>query len=400
MIFIIVLVWTLSAIFGESFLQMNIVGGMNFYYIFLGICLMYFIFHLFFKSRLFNWREYGGFEFGRSLIVFLLISVIYIVISFLNIPDMFNLNNLMYDSSYIFRHASFIPSFAILFSVYLCVLKSNYIENLKLYKLYLFLFGLFVVTKYVDIDIIVYSLLVILLGSLILIKKKSIFSVIFLLFIIFVEVVGMSSFLLANIVLISIFIFRKSIINFFSKNYKFKTLFIFTSVALLLIIVSNSLMGIISSDANSLWRLNVWMNEINNLKNTLGFGVGFGTAYVDNNIFYEVDNSNMYSTLSELFLVANHNSIINMFYRLGLMGGICFLIMNITLIAWFAKVYKNINNNEKKYLLWAFANFAYSLIIISFNPGLESPRFSYGFYISSGLLIGFIIKSQKKYVNN
>ena len=63
-----------------------------------------------------------------------------------------------------------------------------------------------------------------------------------------------------------------------------------------------------------------------------------------------------------------------MLFRLGIVGGVGFVLMHIALVTWY---------------------YVENFIIISFNPGLESPRFSYEYLISVGFLIGLIIKSRK-----
>lgn len=394
MLFFILIVWALSAVYSYSFLELNILPGINPYYLLLAICIIYSLFYLLLSNGALNWWKYGGKEFEWYFKFFVFWSSLFIIISFFNLPEFFNLDNLLFDQAFIFRHASFLPSLTIMFCVYLCAIKKNYIEKVNRYQLFLLLIILLIMSSIIGKDIIVYSQLVVMLSSLFFIKKKSYFALLILLYFVFIETVNMSSFILASLVVVIILLFGRKITIFFAKEFNFKSIIIITFSLIFLILFNNMILELIHSDANSLWRLNVWKNELRSLVKTYGLGVGYGAAYVDTNIFNEVDNSNMYSSISKLFLVANHNSVINMFYRLGIVGGIGFVLLNIALVKWYAKTYI-INTEYNKYLIWAFANYTYNFITISFNPGLESPRFSYGYLISVGFLIGFIMKSRK-----
>lgn len=84
---------------------------------------------------------------------------------------------------------------------------------------------------------------------------------------------------------------------------------------------------------NALWRWQYWQNEIKLLVKTKLMGVGFGTPYADNNIFNEIINRDAvkipddafgYSINKVLFITSQHNSFLNMFYRLGVVGGMLF----------------------------------------------------------------------------
>lgn len=394
MLTIIVVVWVLSAIFSYSFFYLNILPGINVYYLFLLVCICYTLFHLLLNKGSLNWRKYGGGEFERYFKFFVFWSSLFIIISLINLPETFGIKNLMFDPAYILRHASFLPSLAIMFCIYLCTEKKSLIEKLNRYLIFYLLMFLLIVGLMFGKDNIVYTQLIVMLASLFFVKKKTYFALLILVYFVLFENISMSSFIIAGLLIIFILLFGRRFTIFFSREFNLKSIIIFSFSIVLIIIFNKFLLMLISSDANSLWRLNVWENEIRNLIQTYGFGVGFGTAYVDNHIFYEVDNSNMYESFSDLFVIANHNTVINMFYRLGIVGGVGFILMNIALVKWYAKTYL-INTEYNRYLMWAFANYVYNFIIISLNPGLESPRFSYGYLISIGFLIGFIIKSRK-----
>lgn len=394
MLIFILIIWVLSAIYSYSFFYFNILPGINPYYLFLMVCVIYSSYFLLLKKGSLSWWKYGGKEFERYFKFFVFWSSLFIIISFFNLPKIFNLDNLLFDQSYIIRHASFLPSLAIMLCIYLSVVKTQYIEKVKRYQLFLLLIIILILTLIIGKDNIVYTQLIVMLSSLFFTKKKSYFALLILIYFVLIETESMSSFIIASLLIIIILLFGRRITIFLANEFNFKSIMIIIISIIIFIFLNHFLIDLISSDANSLWRFNVWKNELRNLVGTYGLGVGYGAAYVDNNIFYEVDNSNMYAKISDLFVVANHNTVINMFYRLGIVGGVGFVLMNIALVKWYAKTYL-INTEYNKYLVWAFANYVYNFILISLNPGLESPRFSYGYLISVGFLIGFIIKSRK-----
>ena len=160
-------------------------------------------------------------------------------------------------------------------------------------------------------------------------------------------------------------------------------------------------MQYISDDANALWRLMVWTNEVLSLKETYFTGVGYGSAYVTETIYNEVSNSNMYTndfTNNEgLFVVANHSSILNMFYRMGLIGGILYISIILITLKWYSKIYRSIKiKTSRRYLYWALINWINNLLIICINPGLESPQFATTYLLSQGLLWGTLLHYQKQ----
>ena len=160
-------------------------------------------------------------------------------------------------------------------------------------------------------------------------------------------------------------------------------------------------MQFISDDANALWRLMVWTNEVLSLKETYFTGVAYGTAYVTETIYNEVSNSNMYTndfTNNEgLFVVANHSSILNMFYRMGLLGGIIYVSIILISLKWYSKIYTYIKiKKSRRYLYWALINWLINLLIICINPGLESPQFATTYLLSQGIFLGTLLYYQKQ----
>tara|TARA_Y100000816_G_C25743041_1_gene390974 strand:+ start:35 stop:604 length:570 start_codon:yes stop_codon:yes gene_type:complete len=126
--------------------------------------------------------------------------------------------------------------------------------------------------------------------------------------------------------------------------------------------------------SNELWRLITWVDNIfYTLKNTYGVGVGLGTSYFlsedisSGKYFYNLYGPNyMGNPYHEDFVTGQHNSIINIFYRFGFIG-----------LIFFVSFISNILKNIKYYSLpsYHYIIITISLIVISLNVGLESPKY-------------------------
>ena len=241
--------------------------------------------------------------------------------------------------------------------------------------------------------IIGYTGLMVLLISLYAIRKRNKLFV-FLIPFVFTE---QTAFILASLLFIFLLYFRKIVVFFIKKHTRLK-LILFTSFCTVLIVMLSALLyQVILKDPNSLWRLLVWTDEVSSLVETKFTGVGFGTAYVTKDIIHTVDNSNMYQDASGnfysgLFLVANHNSFLNMFYRMGIVGGLLFLALNFQLIHWCIKTYIKADKTERIYIWWGLLNFLYNTIIILLNPGLEMIQFAINYITSLAVFIAILLK--------
>jgi O-antigen ligase len=154
------------------------------------------------------------------------------------------------------------------------------------------------------------------------------------------------------------------------------------------------------NDPNSIWRYYVWMNEIDSLIKTYFTGVGFGSAYISNDIIYQVDNINMYyknvegSFETGAFIIANHSSLINMFYRMGLIGGLLFISLYVQIIRIVCKLYNQTDIIKRKLLWYLFSVWIYETVVIFLNPGLEMMQFALSYLLSLAMLFAVIIDIQ------
>lgn len=135
-------------------------------------------------------------------------------------------------------------------------------------------------------------------------------------------------------------------------------------------------------DQNSIWRLEYWYDEINELINSYFMGVGYGTSYASSNfVTLSSSSSNApflgnetYSFYDNIFVVAPHNSIIAVTFRLGILG--CIL-----LLTYLIEKAKNIVHDKEVDNCKLFLFFS-SLFMITVNVGFESPYYLLIFIIS------------------
>lgn len=340
-------------------------------------------------------RSKEGKDYYRFFILFIILAFFYLCISIFNLPQLWGIKKLWYDFSYIFRHFIIILEMIVAIGLGYLLYKTDFIRKIT-NKQIILTFIFISIVSVTQVYAIGYTGLMVLLISLYAIrKKKKIF--IFLIPFVFTE---QTAFILASILFIFLIYFRKAVVFFIRKNTRIKLIFFLIFCSIAIVVLSALLYKIILKDPNSLWRLLVWADEVGSLIETNGTGVGFGTAYVTENIINTVDNSNMYmdekgNYYSGFFLVANHNTFLNMFYRMGIIGGILFLALNIQIVNWCIKAYIKMNKKAKIYIWWGLLNFLYNTIIILLNPGLEMIQFAINYITSLAIFIAVLLKSNE-----
>ena len=136
-------------------------------------------------------------------------------------------------------------------------------------------------------------------------------------------------------------------------------------------------------DANSAWRLNFWNDELMQLVQSKGIGVGFGTSYATYNFVGNqpsilrspYDPVYRQATVEYLMMTTGpHNSLVSLAFRMGIAGIVTFVgfLVNI-----FTKAWKNIEETSA----YAFFAFFAAIVIISVNVGLESPVYLLSFVL-------------------
>ena len=333
--------------------------------------------------------DYDLKKFRLYFISFWGVAGFYFIISLLNLPRMWGIAGLGFNISFLPRH------FFIIAELLIPVLLSYGIYRLRLYdffsnrKLILFYIFVFLINR----EICVMGLLLITL-SLIAWKRRS---KLLMLLAIFINT-EQSAYILGFMIMMFLLFFERRISSFLYKNTARKIILILSLSVIILFLSSAFIMYYVQEDPNSLWRLYVWINEINSLSQTYFTGVGFGSAYVTDDIIYMVDNSSMYvqnnneSMETGVFLVANHSSLLNMFYRMGLLGGFLFLTLNVKMICIVIKMYRYADKRMRSLLWRLFSVFIYETVIISLNPGLEMMQFALSYLLSVSFLLAVIYK--------
>ena len=358
---------------------------------------------LFFVVTIFHWKSikslFGSNESGHQTLRYMAVlfgfSLVYLALSFYNLPAFWQIDRLAFNSQFIPRHYFIIAQFFIGISLGYSLYKSNFIFKVKRFGIVIYIIALIGITG-VDFssNSKSYSTMIVMAISFLGVSQKN-----FLWFLPFIGFLfgGSSTYVLAVMIVICIMFFRQKISKYLLRKgrQKIQGWMIFT---ILLILVMPSLLSEqINADPNAIWRLVVWKNELHSLAQTYYTGVGFGAAYVSDFILRETDNIDMYMKsdvgfMEGIFVVANHNSVLNLFYRMGIVGGILFLAINVFLLDWCIRVNANIPKKYQGYLWWGIANYAFNFVVILFNPGLEMMQFSVGYQLSLAILFSLLFK--------
>lgn len=330
-------------------------------------------------------------------VIFMAVSAIYLFLSYEGLHAFFNLENLPFEEEYIFRHFMVVVELLLPVGLGYLMYKSDFVYRFS--NRILLLFSVFIFSlRYMGYNPLPYTGVLVAAFSLYLFQTKRIWFMPLLI----LALPSHSAYIMAAAAVCIVTLFRNWLIKLFRWETNIKMVVFFIFLAIIFTLFAPELYDIISKDENSLWRLMVWSNELNSLYQTNGLGVGFGTAYVTPQIYFEVANANMYidfdngSIYERLFLVANHNSFLNMFYRMGIIGGTLFLLIFIYMIKWTLGLYVKASESMKSYIWWAFCGFVYQIFIILFNPGLEMMQFAMNFCLVIGIQLAVLFKVQSE----
>lgn len=144
-------------------------------------------------------------------------------------------------------------------------------------------------------------------------------------------------------------------------------------------------------DANTSWRVQYWNDELVQLLQTYGIGVGYGTSYASYDFIGSAVSGPFaataeYSTVEKIYVVGCHNSFVSLAFRLGVIG-IGLLLIYIASLAGKERSY-----NEAYAPSAAFALIS-SLVVICFNVGFENPSYFFLFAFSVAFLNMACIRS-------
>ena len=174
------------------------------------------------------------------------------------------------------------------------------------------------------------------------------------------------------------------------KSFPFQKYILPVTIIAVLILLSlgtSQLLRLWKIDPNSAWRFYVWKRDIGYcVTQTFGAGVGYGTSYFlgtrnDVTFLYfsteggekNVDESGDAQT----YIRGQHNSFVNTFYRLGVVG-LSFLVL------YLVSIYKKLFFYQLPSLYGLIVLFG--MIHIGTNVGLESP----GYFLQFVLVLGFV----------
>ena len=333
-------------------------------------------------------------------ISFFVVAAFMYWLSFKNLTGFWHLDYIFFERKYVNRHFMVIAELFLSIGLSLAIFRSNKLFHLK--KKHLLIGGVVVgiIMVYNQSYVIFLGGLFVAIISLLAVKMNN--KLITLL--IPLVMISHAAYEIAAGVMLFLIFMRAPLRRFFSHNTTKKIVLLLVLFILVIYFGQDSLYNIIKNDQNSLWRLLVWKNEIQTLAKTWFTGVGFGTSYVTADIYTIVNNSNMYmdsdGTIYErLFLVANHNSFLNMFYRMGLLGGGLFLALNIVICSTCMSFSKEKTKWNYEYQWWAFTNYVYNLVIIALNPGMEMMQFAINYTFSLGIILSVILKANVESIN-
>lgn len=320
---------------------------------------------------------------------FISFSVLFLSLSFVNLPSLWGLKGLYFDVNYIPRHYIIIMELFLPIALSIELFKNSKYKRISLLYLATTLLLVFFISSRSESIINSVGVLLILLSWIAWKCQSKVLMLIALLF-----NYHQSAFVLGFIMMCILLFFEKQITSYLLKNTLRKVLVIASCLFILLFVFSNILAVYVENDANSQWRLIVWLNEFESLSKTWFSGVGFGSAYVTDEIVHQVNNFNMYNGAGGFergyFLVANHSSFLNMFYRMGIIGGVLFLYLNALLIRIVIKSYHSARLEHKSLLWLSFSIWVYQSIVIMLNPGLEMMQFAISYIISLAMLLSIV----------
>jgi hypothetical protein len=162
-----------------------------------------------------------------------------------------------------------------------------------------------------------------------------------------------------------------------------------------------------ASDVNATWRFHAWQANIRGLWNTALAGAGFGTPYhpltpdtLRNTMFNEgpfVDTG-FIGVIEPQYVRGQHSSFVNIFYRMGLAGGIVFTLIN-GMAVWFCLRGIGIAGSARdaRICLVALAVVAMQIIQMSLHVGLETPRFVLLYALGMGMALCAYVRAAGGY---
>lgn len=186
-----------------------------------------------------------------------------------------------------------------------------------------------------------------------------------------------------------------STISYFNRN-EYLSYFAIVILLILFVLVAPVFSELFIADLNTYWRLTSWRDNLAAVYSNWGMGTGFGVAYFPNSpealdAAYKsyLKGSGGYNMYDSLFIRGQHSSIINVFFRMGVLGGGLLLCIILGLLK---QASTSAQNNDVRFLTPVFVC---GVLNISVHVGFESPPFLITISIAVGMLLGAILLSKR-----
>lgn len=366
------------ALFGGSFVKFSIAGIQIFYLVLLFLVVAYI------KYLYSHWGVIQLTKINKAIIGFELYALIMIAMSFAGTNKLFASDDLFFAKAYIPRQAYYvfvIPAILLMedrdnIDYFKNFLSKNY--NIIFWIIYI---GSMIYSKRFAISVPTELILagLLLWGNDIRRTKSGFLQTLLILFSP-IAVGGEMTNMLIRMIYAFLYFYKnkRNAIKIFGLAFKTMIAGIF-----ILPIMSGLFTNIF--DANSWWRLLYWKDELAQLVQSYGLGVGYGTSYATENFVGNLGSvvsgpfaaTAEYSTLDKLFITGPHNSYVSIAFRLGIVGVVLFLVMIFDLIE---KISEKSNDISRCAIFMLFS----SIVLIGVNVGLESPYYLIMFVFSFG----------------
>lgn len=366
------------ALFGGAFVKFSIAGIQIFYLVLLFLVVAYI------KYFYSHWGVIQLTKINKAIIGFELYALMMIAMSFAGTNKLFASDDLFFEKAYIPRQAYYvfvIPAILLMedrdnIDYFKNFLNKNY--NIIFWIIYI---GSMIYSKRFAISVPTELILagLLLWGNDIRRTKSGLLQTLLILFSP-IAVGGEMTNMLIRMIYAFLYFYKnkRNAIKIFGLAFKIMIAGIF-----ILPIMSGLFTNIF--DANSWWRLLYWKDELAQLVQSYGLGVGYGTSYATENFVGNLGSvvsgpfaaTAEYSTLDKLFITGPHNSYVSIAFRLGIVGIVLFLVMIFDLIE---KISEKNNEISRCAIFMLFS----SIVLIGVNVGLESPYYLIMFVFSFG----------------
>ncbi|HBX53526.1 MAG: hypothetical protein A2275_07410 [Bacteroidetes bacterium RIFOXYA12_FULL_35_11] len=327
----------------------------------------------------------------KLLKYFLILCLFYVIISYLNYIQIHNIDDsdgFKLIDSYIPRHSYFIFYSLIGISLFFSISK-NFDKFIKDLDLVFYLTPLIIVSQYLGFsESRIGSTLIPFCIYYIYNKNKILAIIYFSAF--FIMYYGENTTNILSLFITLIFILDKEKF-LFKSAIKYKFLFIGVIFFLGNLAYSN-IKNLQDYDENVGGRLLFWQDNFETLEKTNYMGVGFGTPYFSSiGAFYLSGYDENEVEIDVIYVTGQHSSIINMFYRVGIIGGVLFVLFNVYVLWETRRTIILLRNQKNKQMKELVNVFLLALVLgfmnVAFHVGLESPRVFIGYLIFISLII-------------